>query len=73
MSAIASLFGGNSAAEKAAKEQQQLQAVANDRQLAEQNRQSDLIGASRRAPRGRRLFEDPTSATAQTSKTLGNA
>lgn len=74
MTAIASLFGGNNGQEKAAKEQRQLQAVANDRQLAEQNRQSDALAASRRAPRGRRLFEDPgaTGAAAKPAK-LGNA
>ncbi|MGR6465438.1 hypothetical protein [Rhizobium sp. PAMB 3182] len=32
--------------------------MANDRQLAEVNRNSQAIGSTRRAPRGRRLFED---------------
>lgn len=69
MTAIAGLFGGNDA-EKAAREQRHLQAVANDRQVAEVNRQSAVIGASRRAPRGRRLFED---GPAPAGKTLGSA
>ncbi|WP_257791072.1 hypothetical protein [Rhizobium cremeum] len=32
--------------------------MANDRQLAEANRNSAAVGATRKAPRGRRLFED---------------
>ncbi|MCT7662333.1 hypothetical protein [Shinella kummerowiae] len=37
--------------------------MANDRQLAEQNRNSAAVGATRRAPRGRRLFEDGPANT----------
>lgn len=60
---VSNLFGGGSKkAEREAKKQQeesrQLQRVANDRQLAEANRNKSAIGATRRAPRGRRLFED---------------
>jgi len=69
MSLLSGLFGGNDA-EKAAREQRRLQAVSNDRQISEVNRQSAVIGASRRAPRGRRLFEDGPEPAA---KTLGSA
>lgn len=61
------IFGGGSdkGATKAAEESRQLQAVANDRQLAELNQQDNAVAATRRAPRGRRLFEDgPASASA---------
>ena len=60
MQAIKGLFGGgeNKAAKRQAEQSRQLQQVANDRQLAEANRNDAAIGASRRAPRGRRLFED---------------
>lgn len=67
MQAVQGLFGGGAKkdAEKAAKESRQTQMVANDRQLAEANRNSQAIVASRRAPRGRRLFEDgPDTASA---------
>jgi hypothetical protein len=57
------IFGDNSAA-KAAQEAKQIQAVANDRQLAELQRQENATAATRRAPRGQRLFEDgPALAT----------
>jgi hypothetical protein len=73
MGLLAGLFGGNSAkadAEKAA----QLTAVTNDRQIADLNRQNELIGATRRAPRGQRLFEDgPDAGTGGKQKTLGAA
>jgi hypothetical protein len=61
---VQNLFGGGSAKKQAAEaakkqeESQQLQRVANDRQMAEVNRNKQAVGATRRAPRGRRLFED---------------
>jgi len=58
---VKGLFGGggdNGAAKAEAEKSRQLQQVANDRQLAEANRNTQAIGATRRAPRGRRLFED---------------
>ena len=61
MKAVQGLFGlggGDRAAEKAAQQSRATQQVANDRQLAEANRNSAAVGATRRAPRGRRLFED---------------
>jgi hypothetical protein len=67
MQAVKGLFGlgGNDDAAKAARESKQTQAVANDRQLQEANRNNQAIGATRRAPRGRRLFEDgPANASA---------
>lgn len=61
---VKGLFGGgDNGAKKAAEESKKAQAVANDRQLAELNRQDQASSLSRRAPRGRRLFEDgPESA-----------
>lgn len=75
MSLLAGLFGGNNGdAKKQAEEAQQLQAVSNDRQVADLNRQDQLIGATRRAPRGRRLFvAGPDAGQANTAKTLGAA
>lgn len=66
MEAVKGLFGGgNKDAERQAAQSRQLQQVANDRQLAEQNRANSAVGATRRAPRGRRLFEDgPSGASA---------
>jgi hypothetical protein len=64
---VKGLFGGgdDGAAKKEAAKSRQLQQVANDRQLAELNRKDTAVAASRRAPRGRRLFEDgPTSSDA---------
>ncbi|WP_024349642.1 hypothetical protein [Aurantimonas coralicida] len=55
------IFGGNDDAKKAAAEQRQLQAVANDRQLAALNEDGKATGASRRAPRGKRLLLSDTS------------
>lgn len=55
---VQGLFGGDSSAKKEAAKQRQLQQVANDRQLSELNRESSSSAISRRAPRGRRLFED---------------
>jgi hypothetical protein len=37
--------------------------VANDRQLSEANRNDQAIAATRRTPRGRKLFEDPSSGS----------
>ncbi|ESZ32707.1 hypothetical protein X732_27910 [Mesorhizobium sp. L2C066B000] len=49
-------------AKKAAAEQKAQQAVANDRQLAELRNADATSGATRRNPRGRRLFvTDPAS------------
>lgn len=50
-----SLFGNN-AAKKAAEDQKRQQQIANDRQLAELRANEERSGASRRNPRGRRLF-----------------
>ncbi len=63
---VSGLFGGgDNSAKKEAEKSRQLQRVANDRQLAEANRNSTAIGATRKAPRGRRLFEDgPDTASA---------
>ncbi|MBB3385993.1 hypothetical protein FHX13_004701 [Rhizobium sp. BK612] len=61
------LFGGgsNKAASKAAAQSQQLQQVANDRQLASLQQQDGAVASTRKQPRGRRLFEDgPDSASA---------
>lgn len=69
---VSGLFGGGSGASKAAKAEaersRQLQQVANDRQLSEANRNDTAVAATRRAPRGRRLFEDST--TSSTSSVL---
>jgi hypothetical protein len=67
MQAVKGLFGGGAdkSARQEAEKSRQTQRVANDRQLSEANRNSQAIGASRRAPRGRRLFEDgPDNASA---------
>ena len=64
---VKGLFGGagDGGAKKAAEQSQQLQKVANDRQLASLQEDNKAVAATRRAPRGRRLFEDggPDSAT----------
>lgn len=64
MSFLSSLFGGGSGKEKKLqKEQEQVAAVTNDRQLAEVNRQAALASTVRKPPRGQRLFSDgPDSA-----------
>lgn len=58
------LMGGN-AAQRQAEKSRELQRVANDRQAAELRLQEQRDGASRRSPRGRRLFtsspEDKTN------------
>jgi uncharacterized membrane protein (DUF106 family) len=64
---MTSLFGGGGVqkardeAQQTAKESREMQRVANDRQLAELNRSSERVAASRRNPRGRRLFTDPNA------------
>ena len=50
--------GGNGEAQRAAEMQRQQQQVANDRQLASLNSQDQESTASRRNPRGRRLFTE---------------
>lgn len=55
--------GGDNGAKAEAERSRQLQQVANDRQLAELNRKDTAVAASRRAPRGRRLFEEAPAAT----------
>lgn len=70
---VSNLFGGGKAdkdAKKQAAESQQLQRVANDRQLADANRNKQAIGTTRRAPRGRRLFEDGGAETGSASAVL---
>lgn len=59
MSFLSSLFGGGGGKEKQLqKEQEQIAAVTNDRQLAEVNRQAALTETTRKPPRGQRLFSD---------------
>ncbi|TGP93835.1 MULTISPECIES: hypothetical protein [unclassified Mesorhizobium] len=53
---MGNLLNPGKAAAKAAEEQRATQAVANDRQLAELRNQDANSGATRRNPRGRRLF-----------------
>ncbi len=66
---VKGLFGlGDNSAKKEAERSRQTQQVANDRQLAEANRNDQSIKASRRAPRGRRLYEE---GPASTSAVLG--
>lgn len=61
---VKGLFGGGDSGAKAeAEKSRQLQQVANDRQLAELNRKDTAVAATRRAPRGRRLFEDAPVAS----------
>lgn len=52
------LFGGGGGQKKLQKEQEQVAAVTNDRQLAEVNRQAALNSTVRKPPRGQRLFSD---------------
>lgn len=65
---VQTLFGGGDAKEQAAIARQE-QRVANDRQLAAANEQSQRAAVSRRAPRGRRLFEERSGGNL--SSTLG--
>lgn len=54
---MAKLLGGGSGdAKRAAEQQRREQQVANDRQLAELRAADSRSGATRRNPRGRRLF-----------------
>ncbi|TIU45070.1 MAG: hypothetical protein E5W19_31945 [Mesorhizobium sp.] len=53
---MSSILNPGKAAREAADQQKAQQAVANDRQLAELRNQDANSGASRRNPRGRRLF-----------------
>lgn len=63
MSFLSGLFGGGGGQKKAEKQQEQIQAVTSDRQLAEVNRQAALASTVRKPPRGQRLFSDgPESA-----------
>lgn len=59
------LFGGGDAAKKAAEASRATQQVANDRQLASLARDEAKASVSRRAPRGRRLFEAGENSLAQ--------
>lgn len=52
---MATLFGGGGA-KKAAEQSRRAQQIANDRQLEALNAQEERTGATRRNPRGRRLF-----------------
>lgn len=62
---VKNLFGGgDKSAKREAEKSRQLQQVANDRQLSELNRNDKAIATTRRAPRGRRLFEDGSDALA---------
>lgn len=61
------LFGGGGAAKKAAAEQKAQQAVANDRQLAELRNADANSGATRRNPRGRKLFVTDAASKADLS------
>lgn len=68
---VKGLFGGSDkSARREAEKSRQLQQVANDRQLAEANRNNQAVAATRRAPRGRRLFEDGGSNTGSSSTVL---
>lgn len=64
---VKGLFGGgDNSARREAEKSRQLQQVANDRQLSELNRNDKAVAATRRAPRGRRLFEDGSDSMAGT-------
>lgn len=53
------LFGGGDGKQKKLqKQQEQIAAVTNDRQMAEVNRQAALASTVRKPPRGQRLFSD---------------
>lgn len=53
---MGNILGGNDEAKKAAERARREQQIANDRQLASQAQQESKTGATRRNPRGRRLF-----------------
>lgn len=62
---VKTLFGGgDDTAAREAEKSRELQSVANDRQLAAANRNTQAVAATRRAPRGRRLFEDGGNSSA---------
>ncbi len=65
---MSALFGGGSAS-KDAEKARALQQVANDRQLASLTAAEQKQRPSRKAPRGRRLFE--TIGQSDLSATLG--
>lgn len=68
---VKGLFGGSDkSAKQEAEKSRDLQRVANDRQLSEANRNSQAVAATRRAPRGRRLFEDGGSEPGSASAVL---
>jgi hypothetical protein len=59
---MSSILDPGKEARAAAEKQKQMQAVANDRQLAEARAADADAGVTRRNPRGRRLFvADPSS------------
>ena len=58
---MSNILNPGAAAKKAAEQQRREQAVANDRQLAALANDSANTGASRRNPRGRRLFVSDAS------------
>lgn len=53
---MGSLFGDNDEAKREAERARRAAAIANDRQLATQQAEEGKTGATRRNPRGRRLF-----------------
>lgn len=53
---MGSLLGGGGEAKAAAERARREQQIANDRQLASQAQADQTTGATRRNPRGRRLF-----------------
>lgn len=59
---VSGLFGGGDDAKKAAEQARRDQAVANDRQLAALQQADSRSGATRRNPRGRRLFTADAAA-----------
>lgn len=61
------LGGGNKGAAAAAAQQRRLQQVANDRQLAASSEADQRAGATRKNPRGRRLFVSDASQKADLS------
>lgn len=61
---MSSFFGGGGkAAARQAEQARRQQQVANDRQLAELKAQDQRSGATRRNPRGRRLFMSDDKST----------
>ncbi|OBQ59580.1 hypothetical protein EFV37_22120 [Mesorhizobium loti] len=64
---MSAILDPGKAARKAAEEQKASQAVANDRQLAELRQQDASTDATRRNPRGRRLFVADAASKANLS------